>query len=86
MWIFLAAMLIALANLPLLWIQPGRREQRLWRGASCAATIHPWLTNGELRQLRYVLLLACVAYLLGSIIQRQKIVIASNERTGPSKK
>jgi hypothetical protein len=31
MWTFLAAMLIALANLPLLWIQPSRPAQWLWR-------------------------------------------------------
>jgi hypothetical protein len=126
MWIFISALSIALANLPLLWIEPSRRDQRLWRalgvqrlrrwvtrrrnpglrhldGSTVRAartnilwhfvlsvvfaflTLHPWLARDPIRPVRYLLLLPCAAYLLGSIIQRQKIVIAVNERARASR-
>ena len=121
MWVFLTAISLALANLPLLWIEPGPREQRLWRtlrvqrlrrrvsrrrnpgyrhrdgetisiartnirwhfvlsAVFAFLTIHPWIASEMLKPVRYILLVPCVVYLLGSIIQRQKIVIAVNER------
>lgn len=43
-------------------------------------TQHPWLRAGWPRHLRYALVAACAAYLLGSLVQRQKIVIAADER------
>ena len=43
--------------------------------------LHPQLRAWPLRAARYALVAGCVAYFLGSIVQRQKIVIAANERS-----
>lgn len=41
---------------------------------------HPMIRTGPLRLCRYLLVLACVAYFIGSLVQRQKIVIATMQR------
>jgi hypothetical protein len=43
--------------------------------------LHPQLRAWPLRAVRYALLAGCVAYFIGSVVQRQKIVIAANERS-----
>jgi hypothetical protein len=43
--------------------------------------LHPQLRAWPLRAARYALLAGCVAYFIGSLVQRQKIVIAANERS-----
>jgi Na+/H+ antiporter NhaD/arsenite permease-like protein len=43
-----------------------------------ALVLHPQLRTWPLRVFRYALLTGCIAYFVGSVVQRQKIVIASN--------
>jgi drug/metabolite transporter (DMT)-like permease len=45
-----------------------------------ALILHPQLRTWPMRLLRYALLIGCVAYFFGSLVQRQKIVIAANEK------
>jgi hypothetical protein len=119
--LFAVAIVFALANLPLLFVPPGRSEQRLWRtlgvqhlrrwitrrrnpghrhrdgetaliartniwwhaglGVVLASLIfHPWLRSGPPRIARYFLLAGCVAYFIGSIVQRQKLVVSIRRR------
>ena len=42
--------------------------------------LHPMWRTGPFRAVRYALFVACVAYFVGSLVQRQKIVTANLEK------
>lgn len=60
------------------------RTNILWHAALgvilAGLILHPSLSSGPLRVIRYFLLLGCIAYFAGSLVQRQKLVISANQR------